>query len=79
MGAASLLPLHYRLSDCSIRHRQKCILTALNVVMVPFIAFIICKKKIGVKGIIGAVMAVVGVGILSLEKNLTLGLGMHSR
>ena len=25
MGAASLLPLHYRLSDCSIRHRQKCI------------------------------------------------------
>lgn len=50
-------------------------LTALNVVMVPFIAFIICKKKIGVKGIIGAVMAVVGVGILSLEKNLTLGLG----
>ncbi len=50
-------------------------LTALNVVMVPFIAFIICKKKIGAKGIIGAVMAIVGVGILSLEKDLTLGLG----
>lgn len=50
-------------------------LTALNVVMVPFIAFIICKKKIGAKGIIGAIMAVVGVGVLSLEKNFTLGLG----
>lgn len=50
-------------------------LTALNVVMVPFIAFIICKKKIGAKGIIGAVMAIVGVGILSLDKDLTLGIG----
>lgn len=50
-------------------------LTALNVVMVPFIAFVILKKKIGVKSIAGAVMAIVGVGLLSLEKNLTLGAG----
>ncbi|MGN0465712.1 MAG: DMT family transporter [Lachnospiraceae bacterium] len=50
-------------------------LTALNVVIVPFIAFIICKKKIGVKGIVGAIMAIIGVGILSLEKDLTLGIG----
>lgn len=50
-------------------------LTALNVVIVPFITYVFCKKKIGTKGIIGAVMAVVGVGILSLEKNLTLSLG----
>lgn len=50
-------------------------LTALNVVMVPFIAWVILRKKVGIKSIVGAVMAVVGVGILSLEKNLTLGLG----
>lgn len=50
-------------------------LTALNVVMVPFIAFVILRKKIGVKSILGAVMAIIGVGLLSLEKNLTLGLG----
>lgn len=50
-------------------------LTALNVVMVPFIAFVVCKKKIGAKGIVGAIMAIVGVGILSLEKNLTLSVG----
>ena len=50
-------------------------LTALNVVMVPFIAFVILKKKIGIKSIAGAVMAIVGVGLLSLEKNLTLGVG----
>lgn len=50
-------------------------LTALNVVMVPFIAWLILKKKIGAKSILGAVMAIVGVGLLSLEKNFTLGLG----
>lgn len=50
-------------------------LTALNVVIVPFIAFIILKKKIGVKGIIGAILSVVGVALLSLNGNLTLGLG----
>ena len=50
-------------------------LTALNVVMVPFIAFVFLRKKIGAKSIIGAVMAIVGVGLLSLNKNLTLGLG----
>lgn len=50
-------------------------LTALNVVIVPFIAFIILKKKIGIKGIAGAIMAVAGVGLLSLDSNFTLGLG----
>lgn len=50
-------------------------LTALNVVMVPFIAFVILKKRIGIKSIAGAFMAIAGVGLLSLEKNLTLGLG----
>ena len=45
-------------------------LTALNVVIVPFIAFVILKKKVGVKGIIGAIMAVAGVALLSLNGNL---------
>lgn len=50
-------------------------LTATNVVIVPFIAFVIYRKKVRLNGILGAVLAIVGVGILSLEKNLTLGLG----
>ena len=50
-------------------------LTALNVVIVPFIAFVILKKKIGAKGIIGAILSVIGVALLSLNGNLTLGLG----
>ena len=50
-------------------------LTALNVVIVPFIAFIILKKKVGMNGIIGAIMSVIGVALLSLNGNLTLSLG----
>lgn len=50
-------------------------LTATNVVMVPFIAFLIYKKRVGLNGIVGAVMAIVGVGILSLNGSLSLGLG----
>ena len=50
-------------------------LTALNVVIVAFIAFVILKKKIGAKGIIGAVMSVLGVGLLSLNGNFTVSLG----
>ena len=50
-------------------------LTALNVVIVPLIAFVILKKKIGAKGIIGAVMSVLGVGLLSLNGNFTVSLG----
>lgn len=50
-------------------------LTALNVVIVPFIAFLILKKKIGAKGIIGALMSVAGVALLSLNGDLTVSLG----
>lgn len=50
-------------------------LTATNVVMVPFIAFLILRKRVGFKGIIGAVMAIAGVGILSLDKDLSLSMG----
>lgn len=50
-------------------------LTATNVVLVPFIALVIYHKKIGVKSLIGAVMALVGAGILSLNRNFTLGIG----
>ena len=50
-------------------------LTALNVVIVPFISFLILKKRVGARGIIGAVMSVAGVALLSLNENFTLGLG----
>ncbi len=50
-------------------------LTATNVVMVPFIAFLFLRKRVGMRGILGAVLAVLGVGILSLDGNFSLGFG----
>ena len=50
-------------------------LTALNVVMVPFIAFLVLRKRVGWRGVLGACLSVVGVAVLSLNGNMTLGLG----
>lgn len=50
-------------------------LTATNVVMVPFIAFILERKKIELKSIAGAVLALTGAGILSLKSGFSIGLG----
>ena len=50
-------------------------LTATNVVMVPFIAFILERKKIELKSIAGAVLALTGAAILSLQSGFSIGLG----
>lgn len=50
-------------------------LTATNVVIVPFISFVIYKKKVSVKELAGAVLAIFGVGVLSLKRDFTMGLG----
>lgn len=50
-------------------------LTATNVVIVPFIALVICKKKIEARSLIGAVMAIIGAGVLSLQSDFSLGSG----
>lgn len=50
-------------------------LTATNVVIVPFISFVIYRKRVSLNGIIGALLAIVGVGILSLEKDFSVGIG----
>jgi drug/metabolite transporter (DMT)-like permease len=50
-------------------------LTATNVVFVPFIALVIYKKKVSYQSIIGAVMAIIGAGVLALQKNFSIGLG----
>ena len=50
-------------------------LTATNVVLVPFIALVFYHKKIAAKSLAGAVMAVIGAGILSLQSDFSVGLG----
>ena len=76
MGAALFMGFAFQIVGLQYTTPSKnAFLTALNVVMVPFIAFVILKKKVGARSIAGAVMAIVGVGLLSLDKNLTLGIG----
>lgn len=50
-------------------------LTATNVVFVPFIALVIYRKKIEVRSLIGAGMALIGAGVLSLKNDFSIGLG----
>lgn len=50
-------------------------LTATNVVMVPFIALLVHKKMVGIRGVTGAVMAIIGVGVLSLNAGFSMGVG----
>ena len=50
-------------------------LTATNVVIVPFIALVIYKKKIAAKSLIGAGMAIVGAAVLSLQSDFSMGIG----
>lgn len=50
-------------------------LTATNVVIVPFIALVIYRKKIETRSLIGAGMAIVGAGVLSLQSDFSVGIG----
>ncbi|MBN3523244.1 DMT family transporter [Paenibacillus apiarius] len=50
-------------------------LTAINVVIVPFIGYLLYRRKLDKYGVIGAVLAAIGVGVLSLEFNFSLNIG----
>lgn len=50
-------------------------LTAVNVVIVPFIAFVMYKRKIDMYELVGAILAMVGVGILSLKLSADINIG----
>ncbi|MDR7078951.1 drug/metabolite transporter (DMT)-like permease [Neobacillus niacini] len=50
-------------------------LTAVNVVIVPFIAFVMYKRKVDRYELTGAILAIVGVGILSLKLSAGINIG----
>ncbi|MDV6379395.1 DMT family transporter [Sporosarcina sp. GW1-11] len=50
-------------------------LTGVNVVIVPFIAFIIYKRKLDTFELFGAVLALVGVAVLSLQWSSSVNVG----
>lgn len=50
-------------------------LTAVNVVIVPLIAFLFYKRKIDGYEMFGSFLALVGIGLLSLQGSLTMNIG----
>lgn len=50
-------------------------LTAMYIVLVPVFTFIVFKKKLTIMQIIGIVVAVVGLGLISLKKDFTINVG----
>ncbi|MEI3613220.1 DMT family transporter [Pseudogracilibacillus sp. SO30301A] len=50
-------------------------LTAVNVVIVPIIAYFIYKRRIDRHEVIGSVMAIIGIGFLSLQGSMTINIG----
>ncbi|MGL6107982.1 DMT family transporter [Romboutsia sp.] len=50
-------------------------ITAANVVIVPFIGFIIYKRKLDKIGIISSITTLVGIGILSLQADFSVNIG----
>lgn len=50
-------------------------ITAANVVIVPFIGYLIYKKKLDKIGIISSIVALLGIGVISLDSNFSIGLG----
>lgn len=50
-------------------------LTAVNVVIVPFIGFLLYKRKIDMYELTGAILAVVGIAVLSLKLSSDISVG----
>ncbi len=71
MGVALFIGFSLQIIALQYTTPSKCFFF-FNVVIVPFISFVILKR-IGAKGIIGAILSVIGVALLSLNGNLTLG------
>ena len=76
MGIA--LFLAYALQTIGLQYTtpsKNAFLTALNVGIVPILAFLFLRKKMNKTGIVGAILSVVGVGFLSLNADFSLGFG----
>lgn len=50
-------------------------ITAVNVVIVPFIAYLLYKRKVDKYEFIGAFLAIIGIGVLSLQLSSAINLG----
>ncbi|WP_026581456.1 DMT family transporter [Bacillus sp. J33] len=73
-----LLYLAFALQTVGLQYTtpsKNAFLTAVNVVIVPFIGYLLYKRKIDKFELFGAVLAIVGVGILSLKLSSDINIG----
>lgn len=75
MGCALFVGFAFQIVGLQYTTLQKCISDRLKRGYGALYCISDFKEKISMKSIAGAVMAIFGVGLLSLEKNLSLGLG----
>ena len=50
-------------------------LTAVNVVIVPLIAYMVYKRKVDCYETIGSIIAIIGIGFISLQGSMTISIG----
>ncbi|MEL7624245.1 MAG: DMT family transporter [Clostridiales bacterium] len=72
------LSLAYTLQTLGIQHTtpgKNAFLTAIYVIIVPFLHWFLEKQKPGGKNLLAAVVCLAGIGLISLTSQLTIGLG----
>lgn len=71
----SILYIAFALQTVGLQYTtpsKNAFLTAVNVIIVPLIAFAVYKRRIDGYEIIGSIIAIVGIGLLSLQGSLTM-------
>ncbi|MFF2797347.1 DMT family transporter [Lysinibacillus xylanilyticus] len=74
----SILYIAFALQTVGLQYTtpsKNAFLTAVNVIIVPLIAFTVYKRRIDGYEIIGSIIAIVGIGFLSLQGSLTMNIG----
>ncbi|MGE7911941.1 DMT family transporter [Lysinibacillus xylanilyticus] len=74
----SILYIAFALQTVGLQYTtpsKNAFLTAVNVIIVPLIAFAVYKRRIDGYEIIGSIIAIIGIGFLSLQGSLTMNIG----
>lgn len=74
----SILYIAFALQTVGLQYTtpsKNAFLTAVNVIIVPIIALAVYKRRIDGYEIIGSLIAIVGIGFLSLQGSLTMNIG----
>lgn len=78
MIIGSILYTAFLLQTIGLKHTtpsKNAFITSINVVIVPFIGLIFFKRKLSSNSILGAILAVIGIGVISIESSLSVNIG----